>query len=195
MVDLLALLAGGALGVLLGVAVLGLRRGSRPLPVVAGRAAGPAAVPVAAAPSRPAADYPIHVNQPGAPVAAPPPPVASAGPPAAGPVGARLEPEGGRSVVLGPEPVTIGRGSDQGLQVPDKRASRAHAVVRPRAKGGWELADAGSANGTELNGHRIPDGRVAPLRDGDRIGIGDVTITYREERGASPAGPDATRVL
>lgn len=199
MVDLLALLAGGALGVLLGLAVLGIRRGSRPLPVVPDRASRPAAGPVATAPPRAAADYPIHVNRP-ASAATPPPPPAPAASPAAEPVVARLEPSGGKVVTLGSEPVTIGRGADQRLQVTDKRASRAHAVVRPRAKGGWELADAGSANGTLLNGHRIPDGRVAPLRDGDRIGIGGTTIAYHEDRGPAPtvrrppSDPDATRI-
>jgi pSer/pThr/pTyr-binding forkhead associated (FHA) protein len=114
--------------------------------------------------------------------------------PAAGP--ARLEVEGGETVALAGE-VTIGRGTDQRIRVADSRASRAHAVVRPRARGGWELADVGSANGTTLNGHRVPDGRVAPLRDGDRIGVGPATIRY-VEGGApapAPAGPDRTQVL
>lgn len=189
MIDLLALLAGGAVGLLLGAVVLGTRR-SRPLPVAP-------ASPGAAAPSpapRPAADYPIRVNRP-APRSPSTPPGTT---PAASGSSARLEVEGGRNVSLGRRPVTIGRGRDQALRVADERASRAHAVVRPRSRGGWELADVGSANGTQLNGHRIPDGRVAPLRDGDRIGIGGTTITYREERGGAappPAGPDATQVL
>jgi len=97
--------------------------------------------------------------------------------------------------------VTIGRGADQVLRIADSRASRAHAVVRRRAKGGWELADTGSANGTRLNGHRIPEGRVAPLHDGDRIAIGPETITYRDAAegegrnldGPSP-DPDPTRI-
>jgi pSer/pThr/pTyr-binding forkhead associated (FHA) protein len=108
--------------------------------------------------------------------------------------------DGGAPVVLGEEPVTLGRGADQRLRVQDTRASRAHAVVRRRSKGrpGWEVADQGSANGTTLNGHVIPEGRVAPLRDGDRIGIGGTTIAYVETAGATPppAGPDpdATQV-
>ncbi len=127
-------------------------------------------------------------------VAAPPP-----RPPAAGPRQATLTTsDGAQTVALGDEVVTMGRGTDQRLRIPDSRASRAHAVVRPRAKGGWEVKDVGSANGTLLNGHTIPEGRVAPLRDGDRIGIGPVTITYTEGDGGPPAGrlppagPDAT---
>lgn len=110
------------------------------------------------------------------------------------PAGARLELADGGGVDLGEQPVTLGRGSDQDLRVRDTKASRAHAVVRRRSKGrdGWEVADQGSANGTYLNGHRIPEGRVAPLRDGDRIGIGDTDVTYVEpDRPATPPPPSA----
>ncbi|WCO68639.1 FHA domain-containing protein [Iamia majanohamensis] len=204
MVDLLALLAGLALGVLAAVALTGAFRRD-PL-----RVAGPApdhARPAPAGRAAPEAPAPaIRVNHPGAtrpearsapPVAAPPP-----RPPAAGPRQATLTTsDGAQTVALGDEVVTMGRGTDQRLRIPDSRASRAHAVVRPRAKGGWEVKDVGSANGTLLNGHTIPEGRVAPLRDGDRIGIGPVTITYTEGDGGPPAGglppagPDATEVL
>lgn len=204
MVDLLALLGGLALGVLAAVALAGALRRA---PV---RVPGPA--PDHARPAPPARSMPgtpapaIRVNHPGAtrtaastapPVAAPPP-----RPPAAGPRRATLTTShGAQSVELGDEVVTMGRGTDQRLRIPDSRASRAHAVVRPRAKGGWEVKDVGSSNGTLLNGHPIPEGRVAPLRDGDRIGIGPVTITYAEGDGGPPGGghppadPDATEVL
>jgi pSer/pThr/pTyr-binding forkhead associated (FHA) protein len=98
-------------------------------------------------------------------------------------------------VTLAGAPVTIGRGTDQDLRISDSKASRAHAVVRPRAKGGWQLEDAGSANGTRVNDHRIPDGRVVPLRDGDRIGIGSTTVRYSEQAGPGAGGPAATQVL
>ncbi len=111
------------------------------------------------------------------------------------PAAARLElVDGSAAVELVDEPVSLGRGSDQVLRVRDTKASRAHAVVRRRSKGrpGWEVADQGSANGTYLNGHRIPDGRVAPLRDGDRIGIGDSDVRYVEQhRPTTPPPPPA----
>lgn len=110
--------------------------------------------------------------------------------------------DGSETIDLDEQVVTIGRGTDQRLRIPDSRASRGHAIVRPRPKGGWELKDVGSANGTQLNGHTIPEGRVAPLRHGDRIGIGPVTITYSETSDGSPPsdpgpapGPDPTRVI
>lgn len=201
MTDVLALLAGFGLGALLLMAVLRLTRGPRPAPVTGPTSAPNAPYqppPSAVAPAAPRVDHPIRVNHPGARPAA----ATSAPPPrTAGPVQARLDLEDGSGGFdLGDETVTLGRGTDQRLRIPDSRASRAHAVIRPRSKGGWELKDNGSANGTKLNGHTIPEARVAPLRDGDRIGIGPVTIIYTERSagpapGAGPApDPDATRV-
>lgn len=180
MVALVALLIGLALGCLTGGALF--LRG-RPPVAVAAPARTPSAPPHPA-PPRPAP--PRSAPPPTArPAPAPPRPAPAAAPaggsPAPGPgAGASLRLSGSAPVALGDEPVTIGRGRDQTIQISDARASRAHAVVRRRAKGGWELVDAGSANGTTLNGHRIPDGRVAPLRDGDEIGIGATTLRYVE---------------
>lgn len=175
-------------------------------PGVAVAAAPAPPAPAPAAPPPPAAPTPPPGDDDATAMAAGPS-LAKASP--SGPSGgsaARLELEdGSASVALGEEPVTMGRGSDQALRIRDTKASRAHAVVRRRSKGrdGWEVADSGSANGTSLNGHTIPEGRVAPLRDGDRIGIGDVTVVYVEDGGPSedpappprPApDPDATQV-
>lgn len=198
--DLLALVAGFAVGALVIVGVLALRRGPQPV-VAAGPQAAPAAPPAALRPGRrepsasaPMAGHPIRVNPSmGAPTpgsgGAPPPPSSPGGAP---PTRARLELADGSGVHdLGDAAVTLGRGRDQTLRIHDTRASRAHAVVRrrPPPKSGWEVADTGSANGTLLNGHAIPTGRVAPLRDGDRIGIGGVTIRYHEGAAGPPAGP------
>lgn len=227
MLDLLVLVAGFAVGALAIVGINGVRRGSRPTPVLADRGArsrpAPPSRPYQQPPPAPArssapaapADHGIRVNRP-----SPAPPVdatAVAGAGAAAAAGpnlakdatrakadagrARLEVEGrGDGVDLHDAPVTLGRGSDQVLRIKDTRASRAHAVVRRRSKGrtGWELEDQGSANGTELNGHRIPEGRVAPLQDGDRIGIGDTVVVYSEggspPPSSTPPDPEATRV-
>ena len=227
MLDLLVLVAGFAVGALAIVGVNGVRRGSRPVPVVADRGARsrptPPSRPYQGTPGAPAArstpdDQGIRVNHPGvAPPQAPPPPPPAAPPvgatvAAAGPsltkgrgtgAGARLTVEGGRDGVdLVDEPVTLGRGADQVLRIKDTRASRAHAVVRRRSKGrpGWEVEDQGSANGTELNGHRIPEGRVAPLREGDRIGIGSTVVVYSvggatpPPPSSPPPDPEATRI-
>lgn len=209
MLDLVVLLIGFAVGTLAVVAVNGVRRGSRPLPVVAPPARSASAAPARASAPRPAAapprPAPPRPAAPAAPPAATGPPVLAKGPsaPAAGTGPARVELEDGSDGVdLDEQPVTLGRGTDQVLRVPDARASRHHAVIRRRSKGrpGWEVEDGGSANGTLLNGHRIPDGRVAPLRDGDRIGIGDTVVVFRAGAGTAPGptpaggGDDATQV-
>ena len=187
MSDLLALVAGFAVGAGVIAALLAARRGTPA--VVPARAPAAAPPPPAPAPARPPE---VRVNRPAPtpPVAAPPPPRPS------GPVVARLSVDGARTTVaLHADAVTIGRGSDQVLRVSDSKASRAHAVVRPRRKGGWQLEDVGSANGTRVNDQRIPEGRVVPLRDGDRIGIGSTTVRYTEQPDPGGSGPGATQVL
>lgn len=186
MSDLVALVAGFAVGAGALTALLAARRSTPQVVAAPARQAPPPTrtpvPPRAPAPARPAAS-PARPSPPHATVA--------------GPVVARLsiEGRGGTSVTLGDAPVRLGRGSDQDLRVTDSKASRAHAVVRPRRKGGWQLEDAGSANGTRVNDHRIPDGRVVPLRDGDRIGIGSTTIRYAEQPDPRSPAPDATQVL
>jgi hypothetical protein len=75
--------------------------------------------------------------------------------------------------------VVIGRGDEADWVILDEDISRAHArIVR-----GWDgvtLSDAGSKNGTTLNGRRLDDGEAAQLRDGDAIGLGEVALTFRD---------------
>jgi FHA domain len=189
--DLLALVAGFAVGAGVVVAVLSARRGTPQ--VVPARTPSTAPPPARRSAAAPPAAAGMRVNRP---VAAPPAAPRSPASPASGPAVARLTVDGTRtSVVLESDGVTIGRGSDQSLRVSDSKASRAHAVVRPRRKGGWQLEDVGSANGTRVNDQRIPEGRVVPLRDGDRIGIGSTTIRYSEQATPGGTAPDATQVL
>ena len=109
-----------------------------------------------------------------APAPAPPPaPVASA-------AGARLVRADGPDHPLA-DPTTIGRGPDRDIQVDDNRVSRRHAVVR-RDGDRWTITDEGSSNGTRRNGSRIAPTAPVPLSDGDEIGIGPVTFTFRSDR-------------
>ncbi|HEX6280202.1 MAG TPA: FHA domain-containing protein [Pyrinomonadaceae bacterium] len=68
----------------------------------------------------------------------------------------------------------IGRHSDCDLSIPDGRLSRTHAEI-DRAGEIWEISDAGSSNGTEVNGNPVFE-RV-PLADGHRISLGGFPIT------------------
>jgi pSer/pThr/pTyr-binding forkhead associated (FHA) protein len=65
--------------------------------------------------------------------------------------------------------LTIGRSSQNDLAVTDLAASRFHCKILPESNG-LTLVDLESTNGTYLNGVRQND--IQPLKDGDRISIG-----------------------
>src|SRR5262249_13158174 len=70
----------------------------------------------------------------------------------------------------------------------DTGVSRFHAVLE-LVGGRYLIEDKGSRNGTYVNGHRLT-GRT-PLRNGDRLGIAGVELTFLEE--ADAAGPAAAQ--
>lgn len=81
----------------------------------------------------------------------------------------------GRVHVLGQDVVSIGRGEDNTIVVPEEHVSRHHAQVA------WDrtqyiVRDLGSKNGTFLNGKRI-DG-PAPLRHGDVITVPGLKLVF-----------------
>ena len=78
----------------------------------------------------------------------------------------------------------IGRSATNDLVLAEAAASREHAIVR-REGGGCTLIDAGSRNGTLLNGRPV----TAPTRldDGDTITIGETRLLFRDPAQARPA--------
>jgi FHA domain/DUF1707 SHOCT-like domain len=73
---------------------------------------------------------------------------------------------------------TIGRDAACDLVLSDMTVSRSHAGLR-RVAGGWLLTDAGSTNGTRLNGWRVTE--PVPLRAGDEIMFGALTMVVTEQ--------------
>jgi ABC transport system ATP-binding/permease protein len=67
----------------------------------------------------------------------------------------------------------IGRAPDNEIVVSDLSVSRYHAELRRTRRGGYEVADLDSHNGTYLNGQRIT---AAPVTEMDQIGIGPATF-------------------
>jgi len=72
-------------------------------------------------------------------------------------------------------PFTIGRTSRNRLRLRNPHISRSHAVIE---QVGDELCirDQGSFNGTFVNGMQI---QSVPLKDGDRIAIGNIELTFQ----------------
>lgn len=74
--------------------------------------------------------------------------------------------------------VHLGRELDNTLRLPDPSISRHHCVVR-KVGGGYEIQDLQSSNGVLVNGNRV---QSSPLRDGDRITLGQVQLTFQDPR-------------
>ncbi|MGC9973913.1 MAG: FHA domain-containing protein [Gaiellaceae bacterium] len=84
--------------------------------------------------------------------------------------------EEGERLELTHEPLTIGRGPLNDLQLDqDDFASGRHALVDPRRDGVW-VEDLGSTNGTFVNGVRLTSNRR--LAPGDVLRIGETDFRY-----------------
>ncbi|WP_026477357.1 FHA domain-containing protein [Alkaliphilus transvaalensis] len=73
---------------------------------------------------------------------------------------------------------TIGRNKDNDIQILDKYISSSHAKIVEDEEV-YFLEDLGSVNGTYLNSEKIHD--VTKLKNGDRIGIGQVEFLFVKE--------------
>lgn len=83
-------------------------------------------------------------------------------------------PEKGQRMPVSGEALRIGRDPSCQLRLTDPQVSRIHAAVL-HTRGGYELADLDSRNGTRLNGKAVVRHR---LQDGDRIGVGDTSLRF-----------------
>ena len=84
-----------------------------------------------------------------------------------------------RKLSLEKDAVTLGRAKDNDVTLADPSCSSRHAVIE-RAGEGFVIRDAGSKNGTIVNGRRI-DGPVA-LAAGDEIVLGSTSVTLERPR-------------
>ena len=89
-----------------------------------------------------------------------------------------LQPNGRSRVVVDGGPYTIGRSSENRLQLADGQVSRVHAELREEPDG-WHVRDCGSRFGTFLNDRKIVDD--ASLRPGDRLLLGKTEIRVVDE--------------
>lgn len=81
-----------------------------------------------------------------------------------------------RRIPLGPVPLRIGRGPQNGLVLPSPDVSRQHCTVELR-QGSAVVTDHGSTNGVHVDGTRITDS--AALGPGSRLVVGPYTLRYQ----------------
>jgi pSer/pThr/pTyr-binding forkhead associated (FHA) protein len=77
----------------------------------------------------------------------------------------------------------VGRDSEAAIQIDARGVSRQHARILVSG-GAATIEDLGSKNGTYVNGRRIT--APALLSEGDEIGLGAVSVTFRTASLASP---------
>ena len=83
--------------------------------------------------------------------------------------------------------VSLGRDASSHIRLHDTEVSRRHAEIRQQGAG-FQLCDAGSANGTFVNNQKITH---ADLKAGDHIAVGQTVLIFsggREPGDALAAG-------
>ncbi len=76
-----------------------------------------------------------------------------------------------------PDMITIGRTPNNDIVLRDATVSRLHAFFRQREQL-WIVADAGSKNGSRLDGAQLEPRKERPVTSGQRVRIGDLELTF-----------------
>ena len=76
-----------------------------------------------------------------------------------------------------PDMITVGRTGNNDVVLRDVTVSRLHAFFRRRDER-WVLADAGSKNGTAVDGDPLQPRRERDLASGTPVRIGDLELTF-----------------
>lgn len=93
----------------------------------------------------------------------------------------------GQTMELSPAGATIGRESDNTIQLPMGGVSRYHAKIERDAAGNWLIRDLGSTNGTLVDD--VPVIGASPLAPGSVISIGDQLLRCVDSGTAPAANP------
>ena len=83
-------------------------------------------------------------------------------------------------------PVSIGRGANSQVFLPDKAVSRQHAVIHSTDEGKWTIVDMGSSNKTYLNDKAV---HKAEIKHGDCLRITEFVIEILLEEYAGEEMP------
>lgn len=90
----------------------------------------------------------------------------------------------GRQFEVVDPPAWIGRGATNEVRILDTEVSRSHALIVRTEQGGWLIRDAGSSNGTFVNGQPIKEQQ---LLNGDQVQVGRTILLFRESAAAPPS--------
>jgi hypothetical protein len=96
-----------------------------------------------------------------------------------------LLPNGAKDVELffqhGGRRISVGRAKDSYLFIDNSTVSKVHAVLFMNREGNFLVSDAGSTNGTYINGVRLKYGEAKQIEDGDVVSFGDVEVRFRKQ--------------
>ncbi len=83
-----------------------------------------------------------------------------------------------------PDKLLVGRSPDRDFTIDHSSVSKRHAfIVREPDRDAYRLGDAGSTNGTFLNGDPVESGMPVYLRDGNTVSFGDCDYLFYSPRG------------
>ena len=80
--------------------------------------------------------------------------------------------------VPGAGQVTVGRASTSDIEINDATLSQTHLLLMEAKPGEWTVRDAGSKNGSWVDGIQLQAGAPLPLSDGARIQAAQVVLTF-----------------
>ncbi len=89
----------------------------------------------------------------------------------------------GRQFEVTDPPAWIGRGTTNEVRILDTEVSRSHALIVRTEQGEWLIRDAGSSNGTFVNGQPIKEQQ---LLNGDQVQVGRSILLFRESTTSLP---------
>ena len=84
-------------------------------------------------------------------------------------------PNAGSTFLLESDTTSVGRNTDSEVFLDDVTVSRAHAAIERRPDGSFFVRDAGSLNGTYVNGEQVEETKLA---SGDEVQIGRFKLVF-----------------
>lgn len=74
--------------------------------------------------------------------------------------------------------IWIGRAGNCDVILPFRTISKVHAMITRGADTGFRIGDAGSKNGTFVEGRQLEKGKAAPLGDGASLSFGSLQLRF-----------------